>query len=195
MSGAAETVIPQLARGDAAGGDDAGAVRFEGLYLAHYPRLVGVLQRVTGDLGRSEELANEVFAGLYRDRRALLRSTDGDLGGWLFRAAVNLGIDSVRKTSRRRKYERFAIQGGETDSEADPLADAVAREKQRRVRAVLATLKPAQAQILILRASGFSYLELAGSLEMRVGSVGTQLARAEAAFENNYRKSFPSEET
>jgi RNA polymerase sigma-70 factor (ECF subfamily) len=196
VSGAAENVIPQLARGHAAGGADAGTSRFEGLYLAQYPRIVSVLHRVTGDLGQSEELANEVFAGLYRDRGSLLRSSDGDLGGWLFRAAVNLGIDAVRKTTRRRKYEKLAFPpGDEIDSHADPLADALARERQRRVRIALATLKPVQAQILALRASGFSYLELAASLGIGVGSVGTQLARAEAAFEKKFRKLFPLEET
>jgi RNA polymerase sigma-70 factor (ECF subfamily) len=193
MSGAAENVIPQLARGHAAGVDT--RKRFEGLYVANYGRLVGILQRVTGDLGQSEELANEVFANLYRDRTALLRSEDSELGGWLFRTAVNLGIDAVRRASRRRKYERLASSiKDETENRADPLADAVARENQKRVRAVLADMKPAQARILFLRAGGLSYLELASALGTGVGSVGTQLARAETAFEKQYRKHFPLEE-
>jgi len=54
------------------------------------------------------------------------------------------------------------------------------------VRTVLASIKPAQAQLLILRASGFSYKELAGVLEVKVTGVGTMLNRAEEEFRNRY---------
>jgi RNA polymerase sigma-70 factor (ECF subfamily) len=56
------------------------------------------------------------------------------------------------------------------------------------VRAALATLKPAQAQILTLRASGLSYKEVAEAMGVKSTSVGQSLARAEAAFEKAYRR-------
>jgi RNA polymerase sigma-70 factor (ECF subfamily) len=58
----------------------------------------------------------------------------------------------------------------------------------------LAELKPAQAQLLILRASGHSYKELAGALGIEPGSVGTLLVRAEAAFEERFRETYGREE-
>ncbi len=70
----------------------------------------------------------------------------------------------------------------------------VRSERAQRVRAVLAEIKPAQAQLLLLRASGHSYKELSADLEMEPGSVGTLLVRAEAAFEQRYRELFGSEE-
>jgi hypothetical protein len=39
---------------------------FEEIFLAHYSRVVAVLQRMVGDFGRAEELASEVFLKLYR---------------------------------------------------------------------------------------------------------------------------------
>jgi RNA polymerase sigma-70 factor, ECF subfamily len=58
----------------------------------------------------------------------------------------------------------------------------------------LADLKPAQAQLLLLRASGHSYKELAAALEIEPVSVGTMLIRAEAAFEKLYREIYGAEE-
>ena len=60
--------------------------------------------------------------------------------------------------------------------------------------AVLAELKPAHAQLLILRASDHSYRELAETLGIEPSSVGTLLVRAEAAFEERFREMYGREE-
>ena len=59
-------------------------------------------------------------------------------------------------------------------------------EKKKHVRTVLAILKPAQAQLLLLRNTGLSYRELSDLLKLKRGSIGTLLARAEAEFEKRY---------
>jgi len=48
--------------------------------------------------------------------------------------------------------------------------------------------------LLLLRASGHSYKELAACLGIEPGSVGTLLIRAEAAFEQRYLKLYGREE-
>jgi RNA polymerase sigma-70 factor (ECF subfamily) len=63
----------------------------------------------------------------------------------------------------------------------------LAEERRQRVRAVLGALKPREAQLLLLRASGLAYRELAGALGIEPASVGTMLARAETEFERRYR--------
>jgi len=67
-------------------------------------------------------------------------------------------------------------------------------EKRVRVHAVLASLKRWQAEILILRSSGFSYKELADALDFKEPSVGTMLARAEAQFQKRYLQLHGNEE-
>jgi DNA-directed RNA polymerase specialized sigma24 family protein len=54
----------------------------------------------------------------------------------------------------------------------------------------LARLKPESAQLLLLRATGHSYREIAAHLEIPCASVGTMLLRAEAAFEKCYLELF-----
>ena len=158
---------------------------FRAVFLEHYPRIVGVLVRLVGDRTRAEELANDVFWKLYRE--PVLRA-DGNLGGWLYRTATNLGIDTLRATSRRRYYEEAAGQlthGGGAGTNG-PLEDVLREERCHRVRAVLASIKPGQAQLLILRASGLSYKELADALEVKVTGIGTMLNRAEEEFRHRY---------
>ena len=172
------------------------APTFEELYLVHYPRIIAVLMRLLGDHIQAEELANDVFWRFYRQRLTL--SPDGNVGGWLYRTATNLGIDALRAATRRKQYERAAgemrVQAGAQAGLADPLDEVLRAERRARVRAALAQLKPAQAEILILRASGFSYKELAQTLEVAGGSVGTMLARAEAAFAECYVEAYGREE-
>lgn len=159
-------------------------VEFEAVFLEHYGRVVSVLLRLVGDRTRAEELANDTFWKLYRTPG--LSSTDGQLGGWLYRTATNLGIDALRTANRRRKYEDAAARGQESNSASSPLEDIARAEQRHRVRATLAVLKPAQAQILILRASGFSYNELASVMELSPGGIGTTLNRAQAEFRRAY---------
>ena len=191
--GTARGIAGEMSQGRETEGSSWADAAFEELYLGNYSRTVGVLFRLLGDRTRAEELANDVFLRLYR--QGLLPSRDGNVAGWLYRAATNLGIDALRAGARRRQYEDAAARMAlETGAAADPLDDVLRAEKRSRVRAVLARLKPAQAQILILRASGFSYKELAEILGVKGGSVGTMLTRAEAEFQKSYLEEYGREE-
>jgi RNA polymerase sigma-70 factor (ECF subfamily) len=166
---------------------------FETQFVKHYPRIVGILRRIVGDHGRAEDLASEVFLKLYR--RPLVQEPEANVGGWLYRTATNLGIDALRAMARRSRFEQAAGQNAGQNKPAENGFERVARfEREHRVRTVLAEIKPAQAQLLLLRASGDSYKELSAALEIEPGSVGTLLVRAEAAFEQRYRELFGSEE-
>jgi RNA polymerase sigma-70 factor (ECF subfamily) len=172
---------------------DAGAVAasrlaaaVEALFREHYGRIVGMLARLTGDRAHSEEIASDVFHKLSQ-RPALLEGSD-DLTAWIYRVATNAGLDALRTNSRRRKREEAAGLEGIHVSAAPSALDAMlAEERRARVRVILGSLKPREAQLLLLRASGLAYRELASTLGVEPGSVGTLLARAEAEFERKFR--------
>ena len=166
---------------------------FEEFYLEHYGRVVSVLFRLTASRAEAEDLANEVFWKLYRQQ--LLPQQDGNVPGWLYRTATNLGIDALRKNARRRRHEHEAAQVTvQSRAGGGPLEGVLRDEKRRQVRQALADLKPVQAQALILRASGFSYHEVAEALGVKRVSVGTLLLRAEQAFRKQYRATTGEEE-
>jgi RNA polymerase sigma-70 factor (ECF subfamily) len=156
---------------------------FRGVFLQHYARIVGILMRLLDDRSRAEEVAGDAFWRLYRQPALAL---DGNVGGWLYRTATNLGIDALRASSRRRQYEEAAGTLSQEGASGGPLEDLLREEERGRVRAVLASIKPVSAQLLILRTSGFSYKELASALDVKMSGIGTMLNRAEEEFRNRY---------
>jgi RNA polymerase sigma-70 factor (ECF subfamily) len=171
----------------------AAGLAFERVFLAYYPRIVTILYRVVGDRTRAEELTNEVFWRAHRQWSS--RAVQGNPGGWLYRTATNLGIDDLRVTARRKRYE--GIAGRDIRDEGAPLTPLdglLKKEKRTQVQALLYSMKKWQAQILILRSSGLSYEELASALDMKRSSVGTMLARAEREFHKRYFRTHGAEE-
>src|SRR5260370_12916581 len=171
----------------------AAGLAFERVFLAYYPQIVTILYRVVGDRTRAEELTNEVFWRAHRQWSS--RAVQGNPGGWLYRTATNLGIDDLRLTARRKRYEGIAGRDiRDEGASLTPLDGLLKKEKRTQVRAVLYSMKKWQAQILILRSSGLSYEELASALDMKRSSVGTLLPPAGREVHKRFFRSHGAEE-
>lgn len=177
----------EMALNPSEAGDGRVEASVEPLFREHYARIVGMLARLTGDRGHAEEIAADVFHKLSQ-RPAMMAGAD-DLTAWIYKVATNAGFDALRMNSRRRKREETAGVEGLHLAAVPPsaLEEMLRKERRDRVRRVLAGLKPREAQLLLLRASGLAYRELAETLGVEPGSVGTMLARAEADFERRFR--------
>jgi RNA polymerase sigma-70 factor (ECF subfamily) len=161
-------------------------VWFDAIFREHYSRVVALLARLTGDRSQAEEIAADVFCKV--SQRGPLGAGGEDPAPWIYRVATNAGLDALRSNTRRRRREELA--GAETVRLAGretALDDVLREERCARVREVLSGLKPRDAQLLLLRAEGLAYREVAETLGMQPGSVGTLLARAEAEFEKRFR--------
>jgi RNA polymerase sigma-70 factor, ECF subfamily len=156
---------------------------FSALFHCHYPRVAKVIARIVQDPGRAEELAAEVFWRFWRHPGA----HNGNPGGWLYRTAVHLGLDELRRQSRRRRFEQWFEHKPANPSPEQLFA---AGQKQQQVRNVLSSLKQRDSELLILRSDGFSYDEIAEILQVSVTSVGTLLRRAQQAFRKEYMKRY-----
>ena len=161
---------------------------FETIFLEHYGRVLRLLVRLVGNRTQGEDLANEVFWKLSRQSEHWLQTNN--IGGWLYRTATHAGIDALRATSHRKQYE-WAAKPHTRHHKADetgPLREMLREEDRKSVQIVLRAMKPAQAQLLLMRADGASYKELAEALNVAVSGVGTLLNRAEAEFRKHYLK-------
>jgi len=155
----------------------------ESIFRAQYERIARVIARVVKDPARAEELAVEVFLKLWRNPQA---HGDG-AQAWLYRTAVRIGLDELRRQTRRGRYERVAAFLRRMPSPDELHA---AREEKDRVRRVLAQVDQRQAELLILRSQGLSYEEVASALDLNPASVGTLLSRAQQAFRKEYIKRY-----
>jgi RNA polymerase sigma factor (sigma-70 family) len=156
---------------------------FEAFFYLHYERIARVIARVVGDHGRAEDLAAESFWKLWRTPQAQGESA----AGWLYRTAVRMGLNELRSGQRRSRYEALSEPPAGTPTPEEVHASAEEREQVRRI---LAMLRPQQAELLILRASGLSYEELAAALDLNAASVGTLLGRAQQTFRKEYVKQY-----
>ncbi len=159
---------------------------FEATFRAQYERIARVIARVVKDRARAEELAVEVFLKLWRNPQA----QGGNVRGWLYRAAVRIGLDELRRSTRRARYERLV---GLIRRVPTPENIRGAAERQERIRRVLAAVEPRQAELLVLRSHGLSYEELASALDLNPASIGTLLSRAQQAFRKEYGKRYGDE--
>jgi RNA polymerase sigma-70 factor (ECF subfamily) len=159
---------------------------FEITFSQHWNRVYGIAFSLVGEHAEAEDLALETFWRLYRKAPANLNRDR--LGGWLYRVVTNLGLNALRSQQRRANYEQEVMLAERAEYDTQNPADQVERNQTRQyVRAVLAQLKSRSAQLLVLRYSGFSYRDIATTLDIAPGSVGTLLARAEQEFEERYQ--------
>jgi len=153
---------------------------FDAIFTAHFARVARVIARVVRDRARAEDLAVDAFLKWWRHA-----DPRGDRTiGWLYRVAVRLALDELRRSARRSRYEQLMSVLGRSTPTPEDLH--LANDEQQRVRSVLAGLRRRDAALLVLRSDGLAYDELADALGLNRTSVGTFISRAQRAFRNEY---------
>jgi RNA polymerase sigma-70 factor (ECF subfamily) len=160
--------------------------QFVGLFESHFRRLYRYLDRLSGEPELAADLAQEAFVRLYR-RGSMPDRPEA----WLITVAMNLFRNARSARARRRRLlSHTRGESVHSDPPAAPGDAADARESRRRVRMALDQLSERERRMLLLRAEGFSYRDIAAALELNEASVGTLLARARGAFRQAYEDAF-----
>jgi RNA polymerase sigma factor (sigma-70 family) len=155
---------------------------FAGLFDRHHGELYRYLRRRAGP-SLAADIAAETFLTAFA-RRDRYRPEGQSVRPWLYGIAHNLLRNHSR--SERRQWLAYARHGeipdvdqsaadafGNADSRADASAAAA------RIGPVLAGLAPADRDVLLLFAwADMSYADIAGTLQIPVGTVRSRLNRA-----------------
>ncbi len=155
---------------------------FSELFKREFPRLFRYLDRLSGEPDLAADLAQEAFVRL-NDR--------GELPDhpplWLITVALNLFRNVKTTRSRRRRlFTATQVDATLADPSPDPAETVQAEETRAQVRRAIDRLEDRDRQLLLLRAEGYSYRDMASVLGLNENSVGTLLARAKRAFREAY---------
>ncbi len=151
---------------------------FEQLYRRYRERLYPFLMRYTGDAATAQDLFQETFLRVFRDRARY--EPRAAFSTWLFTIARNLFLDSVKRTGTPQKFlEREAVSRAAPDPSPGPLETLEQREADAMLRRAVASLEEQDRAILLLsRFEGLRYGEIAEILGISEGAVKVRAHRA-----------------
>jgi len=145
---------------------------FSELVRTHSQGVLNVIYRMCGNMQIAEDAAQETFIQAWL--RLSSYRPQSSLRNWLYRIAVNTAIDMLRK--EKRILPGAVDDLNLTDSDPGPEAMAASSEQTELVQNAVLTLPDASRAVLVLREfEGFSYQEIAESLEIPVGTVMSRL--------------------
>lgn len=141
--------------------------------VRHLPRLRRYARALTGDAGRADDLVQDSLERAW-SRRHLWRG-DGDPRAWLFTIMHNVFANQARRYARTPPLVALA----EADTVDPGRYNAETAVELRELAAAIAELPAPQREVLILVGlEQLSYEEVAGILNIPVGTVMSRLSRA-----------------
>ena len=156
-------------------------VAFNHLYSRYEKRIYNYFLRHLGRLERSDDLFQETFLRLHRDRHSY--DPQFPFATWLFTIASNLTKNEYKRVSRWQRvfdgmevdYERVLDERWQTDPEV-----ALERSDMAiRIERALQSLPAGQREVIIMsKYQGLSYTEIAEITGMSVGAVKQKAHRA-----------------
>lgn len=177
----------ELVRMAAQGDQDA----FASLVRQYENKVYHLALRMCGNEVDAWDVAQEAFLSAWRG----LPSFRGEAGfsTWLYRLTSNAAVDHLRRARRQR--EGPSLDSGEPgldvpDPGPSPQEAAEGAELRSAVAAGLGALSEGHRQVLVLReVQGLSYEEIAGALDLDLGTVKSRLSRARGALRKILLKS------
>jgi RNA polymerase sigma-70 factor (ECF subfamily) len=144
---------------------------FEELFHLYEKPLTNYLFRLSGNLGRSEDLLQDAFLRLWK--AAPTYEPSAKVSTYIFRIAHNLFLNDA---ARRREK---ALESMEAETRSDPSSDLNRRELQSQVQRAVESLPEGEREVLLLSEyNGFKYAEISEILGIPVGTVKSRMFSA-----------------
>lgn len=140
--------------------------------------------RMTGDTHRGEDLAQEAFARVFARRKEY--QPVGRFSTWLWRIALNLCYDELRRRQRRGETQLedesgdvTAADGSFVANELGPHELLVEQERGEMVRRALLRLPETYRTVLVMRHyENLKFREIGDVLEIPEGTVKSRMSEA-----------------
>lgn len=162
---------------------------FDEAFTLHHRAVFRTARAMVRDAGLAEDVTQEVFLRLYRN----LDQTPGEelLRAWLLRVTMNVARNTLRgqgrATAREDEYAKTAERDGWFTAAA-PEEDYERRTEVEQARCALDKIKEPMRSCLLLKQQGLTYREIAETLSVSEGNVGSLVARGRKEFMRLYGK-------
>ncbi len=156
---------------------------FEILVNRHKGPLSSFIYRFVGDMGACEDLLQETFLRVYRNRHSYQRIAKYTT--WVYTIARNLALSEYRKRKSRQVYSFYAVNRDEEEYEAEfpdqehtPDAHADGTLQGRYIHDALKQLPEGFREVVVLRdIQQLSYGEIAEITGLPIGTVKSRINR------------------
>ena len=136
-------------------------------------RLINFLNRYTGNRETAENLTQETFLRIYRNRQDYEPSAK--FKTFIYRIATNLAIDEFRKKARR-KEELMEDFSKKESSNPNPQDMAISGDRAEKVRESLMKLDEKHRVVIVMKwFDGMKYEQIAKILGLSVGTVKSRV--------------------
>jgi RNA polymerase sigma-70 factor (ECF subfamily) len=142
---------------------------FGELVCRYRGRVQATVYRFCSDPHLAEDIAQETFVKIWRN---LSRFRAGNFRSWIYRIAINTAIDHARRARPTVDIEDLPLAA----SGDNPEGAVLRMEHAQAIRQAVLRLPPHSRAALILREyEGLSYKEIAGALDIPLGTVMSRL--------------------
>ena len=155
---------------------------FGELVCSYHSRVINVVYRMCGDPALAEDAAQAAFLKAWQHLPQFRPGSS--FRHWLYRIAVNAGLDLLRRERRQVDIEQasLASPGGTPETSLEH------QERICQVRQAVLALPEASRAVLVLREyEGLSYREIAQVLDIPMGTVMSRLNYARSQLHNQLK--------
>lgn len=156
---------------------------FEELIAKYEKRVFSLIYNMLKNDNDIEDIAQEVFVKVYRNIDKF--HGNSSLYTWIYRITTNLCLDYIKKQKSVIYIdEKLQLDDGEVELQLpseEKLQDELYEEKElkQKLEKAIAKLQDKQRIMIVLRdIKGLSYEEISEILEMKLGTVKSQINRA-----------------
>ena len=143
---------------------------FNELVLRYQEKIYWVARRFSGSHDNADDITQEVFCRMYESLKDF--RGDSSLYTWLYRIAVNVSLNHLRKQKLREFLRIDEIFEVESSAEESPQALVEKSEHQLLIEQAVATLPERQKMVFVMRYfEEMPYEEIAVVLKTSVGGL------------------------
>jgi RNA polymerase sigma-70 factor (ECF subfamily) len=158
---------------------------FHAIYELTKQFVYNVVYRILHNHEDAQDMTHDIYIKIYEKRQTF--SGNSEFTTWLYRIAVNMAIN---QTKRQKWLINKLPLIGELFNRSSEEPEFIGFDEQEKIQQVLDRLPPDHKACLVLKdVQGFSYEEIAKTLNINIGTVRSRISRGREKLAILYKES------